>query len=247
MPDITFAFNINNLEDINMDIEESDDITDNDFDEILPIILADIVTRIREDETFGRIVNGRIVVGITLDRNNFENLEDVKIVLTKDQFNQLNHKQLTKLNKLTNSCTICLEELKLKQMVTTLYCNHQYHKKCVKTWFCNNDVKCPNCRADQRIGLIESIQEKPLEKHTLPELRKMAKNRRCKGYSKLAKKELIKILKKDLAENKQEKPLEKYTMYELKKIAKERRCKGYSRLIKKDLINLIKKSNPNQI
>ena len=245
MPDITFAFNINNLEDINMDVEENSDIPDNDFDEILPIILADIVTRIREDDTFGRIINGRIVVGITLDRNNFENLEDVKIVLTKDQFNQLNHKPLTRSNKLTNSCTICLEDLKIKQMVTTLSCKHQYHKRCVKTWFCNNDVKCPNCRADQRIGLIEPTEEKPLEKHTLPELRKIAKNRRCKGYSKLPKKELINFLRNDVAENKEERSLEKHTMYELKRIAKEQRCKGYSRLVKKDLINLIKKSRSN--
>lgn len=48
-------------------------------------------------------------------------------------------------------CTICCENIKEKEYVRELQCNHKYHKRCVDRWLitCVNeleDIFCPLCR-----------------------------------------------------------------------------------------------------
>lgn len=44
-----------------------------------------------------------------------------------------------------DSCVICLKNYKEKDILTILFCNHSFHKECIKTWFENNN-NCPICR-----------------------------------------------------------------------------------------------------
>lgn len=44
-----------------------------------------------------------------------------------------------------DSCAICLKNYKEKETLTILFCNHTFHKECIKRWFENNN-NCPICR-----------------------------------------------------------------------------------------------------
>ena len=47
----------------------------------------------------------------------------------------------------TNSCVICLEELKNGINVTKLKCGHIFCTKCIEEWF-SQSTTCPHCRKD---------------------------------------------------------------------------------------------------
>jgi hypothetical protein len=86
--------------------------------------------------------------------NNTQDFEDVKIVLNKDQFNQLNHfsilQESDKLLSNEYQCNVCMEHYKLNDSITELHCKHFFHKDCIEHWLCNEHVTCPICRKDVR-------------------------------------------------------------------------------------------------
>jgi len=65
---------------------------------------------------------------------------------------------MTKLNipkyykcKKKKTCIICLENIKKKEFVRKLNCNHDFHKKCIDHWlytkYCEEElIKCTLCR-----------------------------------------------------------------------------------------------------
>ena len=80
-------------------------------------------------------------------------LEDVKIVLGKQQFDMLNHFKIDNTNNHIYSqqqCNICMENYSDNENLTKLYCNHTFHKDCIENWLCNEHVTCPICRTDIR-------------------------------------------------------------------------------------------------
>lgn len=96
-----------------------------------------------------------IIFGLFLD-NTFNNhdFEDVKVTLTKSEFNKFKRISLTNnnINDYSNKeCNICMEEYKLKNTLISLPCKHLFHKKCIQNWLCNEKVSCPICRKDMRI------------------------------------------------------------------------------------------------
>lgn len=96
-----------------------------------------------------------IIFGLFLD-NTFNNndLEDVKVTLTKSEFKKFKRIFLTtnNINDYSNKeCNICMEEYKLKNTLISLSCKHLFHKKCIQNWLCNEKVSCPICRKDMRI------------------------------------------------------------------------------------------------
>jgi hypothetical protein len=86
---------------------------------------------------------------INNDNTTYYDLEDVKIHLTQDEYNQFKKKHVTnrfikKLNE--NICNVCLEPYKLKDCYVTLQCRHNFHDLCIQKWLLNESTKCPICR-----------------------------------------------------------------------------------------------------
>ena len=50
-------------------------------------------------------------------------------------------------NKLSQSCSICLDKYRFGALILLLPCGHLFHRKCIHEWFCNSaNCKCPVCR-----------------------------------------------------------------------------------------------------
>ena len=80
------------------------------------------------------------------------NMEDVKVTLTHDQFNKLFCEKISEYNieKYKSDCNICMDEYKVDDVIVKLGCNHIFHKDCIYNWLCNERITCPVCRKDTR-------------------------------------------------------------------------------------------------
>ena len=137
----------------------------NNFNNIMNnnILLNNLVNRLlnesnNENSIFEIIFNNAninielILESLNLDLNNLDlnNLEDIKIVLTTEQFNKLNTFKIKDDKKLDSNCTICLENFNKDNMITELKCKHFFHTECIKEWLTKNSSKCCICRVDMR-------------------------------------------------------------------------------------------------
>ena len=86
--------------------------------------------------------------------NNFDNLEDIKISLSEEEFNKLEIPDDI-FNLKNKQCNICLEDLLEEndeeydfnaKTLIKLKCNHIYHRCCIKKWLTQQSTKCPVCR-----------------------------------------------------------------------------------------------------
>jgi len=96
---------------------------------------------------------GILLEGTNLDTNLDTNFDDVKVTLTKEQFDTLPCEIVNSDNKNTYKtleCNICIDEYKQDDSVIKLFCKHYFHKDCIKNWLCNERVTCPVCRTDIR-------------------------------------------------------------------------------------------------
>jgi len=90
------------------------------------------------DEIFFTIEDGNSL--------NLDNLEDVKVVLTMDEFNSLD---VIKSDAFTDKqCHICIDDYLPNEDLVLLKCKHFFHKECIKKWLTDNSSKCPICRKD---------------------------------------------------------------------------------------------------
>ena len=53
-------------------------------------------------------------------------------------------------------CPICLEDIRVGDLRTTLPCVHFFHSRCVKTWLAGSD-RCPVCQGSVSRGLGVSV------------------------------------------------------------------------------------------
>lgn len=91
--------------------------------------------------TFVGIYTGLYCVKKT---NKFLEKRQIKKMIFK-KTEKLNKKKLKKLKEEGNEeCIFCYEDYKVKDKIIKLYCEHTYHKKCLKTWF-KESIKCPLC------------------------------------------------------------------------------------------------------
>ena len=80
-------------------------------------------------------------------------LSDVKVVLTKEEFDKFEKKCVSKIENITNCsicCSICMDNYNEDEKVVILKCKHYYHENCIENWLCNQKVTCPICRKDTR-------------------------------------------------------------------------------------------------
>lgn len=98
------------------------------------------------DRLFNYVVNTTFSNFTYTDLNE---LNDVKITLTKEQFDKFEKGNVSESDKLSN-CSICMDNYELDKMIVKLKCNHIYHENCIENWLCNQKVTCPICRKDTR-------------------------------------------------------------------------------------------------
>jgi hypothetical protein len=77
--------------------------------------------------------------------------EDVKIILSEEDFNNLS---IIKYDDLKDhlDCGICLTEYEKEDEIIKLECSHCYHKDCIKQQLCQYSSKCPTCKMDVKGG-----------------------------------------------------------------------------------------------
>jgi hypothetical protein len=80
---------------------------------------------------------------------NLNDLEDVKVTLSPDEFNNL-EKVTDEMLIENKQCNICLEDLKKEELdnksLIQLQCSHIYHNICIQEWLTKQSTKCPSCR-----------------------------------------------------------------------------------------------------
>lgn len=80
--------------------------------------------------------------------------EDVKIILSEEQFNNLECKSFKELNlNESKECLICIENFNEDDDIIKIPCNHIFHKNCIKSWVCEESNKCPICRIEIDKGI----------------------------------------------------------------------------------------------
>ncbi len=84
------------------------------------------------------------------------NFEDVKVILSEEEYNKMDKKKYYECNKTEeNKCVICNDEFKEEDDVRITHCNHIMHDECLKPWLLKESTKCPFCRMDLRKDDIE--------------------------------------------------------------------------------------------
>ena len=78
------------------------------------------------------------------NRNVINFKRNSKITFSENAFSKLAKKILKTHNE--TDCTICFEKLTFGTEVVKIPCNHNFHIKCIKQWFCNESTSCPICR-----------------------------------------------------------------------------------------------------
>ena len=80
---------------------------------------------------------------------------DVKVVLSDEEFNNINTVEYKDLNtEETIECLICTESFIETDDIKKIKCNHLFHKCCIKKWLCEESNKCPVCRIDIDKGIL---------------------------------------------------------------------------------------------
>jgi len=95
----------------------------------------------------------------------YDNLEDVKITLSDEEFNKLNKVKIQCDDKecickdennciKSGECHICLDIFNQNEEKIILKCKHDFHKECIYKWLHHEKTNCPICRHDVRQELI---------------------------------------------------------------------------------------------
>lgn len=85
-----------------------------------------------------------------------EELEDVKIVISEEEFNKLERTNESKEEfKEELKCAICFDEM--SDNIIKLKCNHYFHEHCIKEWLCKCNNKCPICKQPVADGIPLNI------------------------------------------------------------------------------------------
>lgn len=111
-------------------------------------VLESLLRSIRNNPLFAASL-GVVSSGSETEEFDIDELEDVKVTLTEEQFDHLHAFSSSRGGIL---CTICQEESQpgVRERYTCLHCQHYYHTRCIRIWLTTQSVRCPQCRSDQR-------------------------------------------------------------------------------------------------
>jgi transglutaminase/protease-like cytokinesis protein 3 len=84
--------------------------------------------------------------GLEIDLSNLN--DNIKIIITEDDFNKFERINYDSINKDNNDCLICIESFNENDEIVKIKCNHYFHCNCIKSWLCNESNKCPICRIE---------------------------------------------------------------------------------------------------
>jgi hypothetical protein len=140
---------LNNLLDSSQD-DLQDDSQDDSQDELPELISYENINNI---QTLFNITN------FTLNGDNVPlNLENVKVILNNEQFENLETIEYKKIdNKELMKCLICIEDFNDNDIIKKIKCNHIFHTNCIKGWLCKESNKCPICRVEVDKGIYEGL------------------------------------------------------------------------------------------
>jgi len=102
---------------------------------------------------------------LNLDENN------VQKIVSEQEWNSFHHLKYGKYIKSENykssnvkieSCTICMSDFEVDDIITLVKCEHYFHKDCIKTWFDQKNT-CPVCRIEVCNGILVNNDEPVLE------------------------------------------------------------------------------------
>jgi len=94
----------------------------------------------------------------SLNQTYIRYFSQLPIRISKQNFRKIKRRIVTKkllaeLNQDKLECSICLENIRVRQACSILSCKHIFHTKCVRKWLTEKCTtpNCPCCRADIRI------------------------------------------------------------------------------------------------
>ena len=81
-----------------------------------------------------------------VENNSSSNIfEDVVVSLDTVDLNNLN---IYENNNDNINCAICMDDIKIKDNICELKCNHYFHESCIKIYLDKYNYKCPICRSE---------------------------------------------------------------------------------------------------
>ena len=88
--------------------------------------------------------------------NNAQNMENVKVVLTQEQINELPKGPYQEVKRSfrvdSNQCGMSLEDFEDDTEIMVLPCYHAFQQEYISKWLTENSNKCPTCRAEVAEG-----------------------------------------------------------------------------------------------
>eukprot|EP00825_Cyclidium_porcatum_P010925 TRINITY_DN15579_c0_g1_i2.p2 TRINITY_DN15579_c0_g1~~TRINITY_DN15579_c0_g1_i2.p2 ORF type:complete len:153 (+),score=31.60 TRINITY_DN15579_c0_g1_i2:112-570(+) len=67
-------------------------------------------------------------------------------------------KQMINQQQISQQCSICLQEFEQSQIIKVLFCNHQFHQKCIDIWL-DQSILCPLCKSDQVVLMKKAFKK----------------------------------------------------------------------------------------
>ena len=110
--------------------------------------VGDINQRQQIVDAYGAVMN--LLVSHMFIRNDMPlpplPMSNVIVTTSKSDLEKIEAVKLEE--KLEEKCSICMSEMEEGEVVSTLKCNHKYHKECVEEYLSQHSNKCPICRAN---------------------------------------------------------------------------------------------------
>jgi hypothetical protein len=119
------------------------------------IVSNDPINTIGIDSLYNSIINidnsGSSTILNNIIIRTMEDMEDVKLTLNENDFDNIKNIKFTELQELelqvdNNKCTICMSEFVEDDDISIIKCNHVFHQDCIKEWLLKYSYKCPVCR-----------------------------------------------------------------------------------------------------